>query len=87
MYRIGYPFWREFARMGVPLKVRINVMRDTEAGVFVATSKDLRGLVCEASSIDALVREVEQATHELLTLQMRTELAVKTVTDMRLCLA
>lgn len=85
MYRIGFPFWREAARFGVPLKLRINVTRDDEAGVLVASSDDLRGLVCEAATFDELVREVTSATQELLTLQLHREPVSKTVTDLRLC--
>lgn len=87
MYRIGFPFWRGAARMGIPLTLRVNVMRDDEAGVFVATSNDLRGLVCEAATMDELVTEVRGATHELLKLQLHSEPAAKTVTDLRLCAA
>lgn len=73
--------------MGIPLKLRIDVIRDDEAGVFVATSKDLRGLVCEAATMDELIRELRSATNELLTLQLHSEPAAKTVTDLRLCAA
>ena len=66
MYRIGFPFWKQAARLGVPLKMHINVMRDQEAGVFVATSDDLPGLVCEAASMGELLVEVNAATRELL---------------------
>lgn len=69
MYRIGFPFWKQMARLGVPLKLRVNVILDDEAGVFVATSDDLRGLVCEAASMDDLVKEVSLATYELLSLR------------------
>ncbi|PHV07854.1 hypothetical protein CSQ96_08155 [Janthinobacterium sp. BJB412] len=87
MYRIGFPFWKQMARLGVPLKLRVNVIRDDEAGVFVATSDDLRGLVCEATSMDDLVKEVNLATCELLSLQMHSMPVPQPVTDLRLCLA
>lgn len=73
--------------MGVPLKVRVNVIRDEEAGVFIATSDDLRGLVCEAATMDELVKEVEIATDELLRLQIQPALTTRPVTDLRLCSA
>jgi len=87
MYRIGLPFWKQAARFGVPLTIRVNVMRDIEAGVFVATSDDLRGLVCEASTMDELVVEVNSAIHELLSLQLNAGVAPRPVTDLRLCAA
>lgn len=85
MYRIGFPFWKQAARLGIPLTLRINVIRDDEAGVFVATSDDLKGLVCEAASLDALVKEVHLATSELLSLQMHSQSVAQPVTDLRLC--
>lgn len=85
MYRIGFPFWKQAARVSVPLTLRINVIHDDEAGVFVATSDDLKGLVCEAASMDNLVKEVNIATHELLALQMRSDAVAQPVTDFRLC--
>ena len=58
MYRVGFPGWKLAARNGVPLLVKIDVIRDTEAVVFVATSADLPGLVVEASDLDPLMPEV-----------------------------
>ena len=43
------------SRLGVPLLVRIQVLYDREANVFIATSTDLAGLVVEASSLDELM--------------------------------
>ena len=87
MYRIGFPFWKQAARLGVPLKLRIDVIRDPEANVFVATSKDLKGLVCEALSMDDLVKEVHLATTELLTLELRAQPLTSPITDLRICVA
>ena len=85
MYRIGFPFWKQFARVGVPLTVRVNVMRDSEAGVYVATSDDLRGLVCEAATMDDLVKEVNESITELLAFQLSNKAHAQPVTDLRLC--
>ena len=87
MYRIGHPLWTMFARLGVPLKLRINVFHDREANVFVATSKDLTGLVAEAETMDALVSEVQSSVQELLTEILHVPEAPKPVTDLRLCMA
>lgn len=46
------------ARLGVSLLIKVDVVHDKEAGVFVATSQDLRGLVVEAASIEELFSEV-----------------------------
>ena len=66
MYRVGFPGWKLAARIGVPLLLRIEVIRDHEAGVFVATSPDLDGLVAEAKTADELVRAVYDCTDMLL---------------------
>lgn len=87
MYRIGLPFWKQLARLGVPLKLQIDVLHDEEAGVFVATSEDLRGLICEAPSIDELVKEVNIATGELLAAQLHSQPVVRPTTDLRICAA
>jgi hypothetical protein len=58
MYRVGFPFWKLAARLNVPLLLRVDVMHDQDAGVFIATSPDLKGLVVEAKDPGALVAEV-----------------------------
>lgn len=85
MYRIGYPFWKHLGRVGVPLVVRVDVLWDEEASVFVATSSDLRGLVCEAASLDDLAKEVNSAIEGLLSGIMEDKIPHHPVTDLRLC--
>lgn len=87
MYRIGYPFWRTFARMGVPLFLRIDVLRDHEAGVFVAKSDNLRGLVAEAPTMDELVVEIQSVIDDLMTVELRHAPASPPIQDLRLCCA
>jgi hypothetical protein len=84
MSRIGFPFWRRAALLGVPLKLRVDVARDHDANVFVATSDDLKGLVCEAASMDDLVKEVGLAMTELLALQLSAQPRARPVTDLRI---
>ncbi|MDB5817915.1 MAG: hypothetical protein JWQ11_1555 [Rhizobacter sp.] len=45
----------------------VEVVRDESAGVFVATSPDLRGLVLEAFTLDGLVAEMPAAIGSLLS--------------------
>lgn len=59
-YRLGWPMGKAMARIGVPTLIRVNVIRDEEAGVYVGTSFDLRGLVIEAGTFEELVREAEE---------------------------
>ena len=47
---------------------RIDFMFDEEAGVWVATSEDVRGLVLENDSLDLLMSRVRLAAPELLEL-------------------
>ena len=56
MYRIGLPGWKLAARFGVRLLLRVQVIRDDVAGVLVATSPDLPGLVVEAKSSGELIQ-------------------------------
>ena len=44
----------------------IKINRDNEAGVWIATSDDVRGLVLESGSIDALMERVRYAVPDLL---------------------
>lgn len=50
------------------MKYRINMLWDNEAGVWVATSDDIPGLVLESGSFDALLERVRFAVPELLEL-------------------
>lgn len=76
-YRCGLPFWKWFAKLGGTIKIRLLVIRDDEAGVFVATSPDLRGLVCEADSLDSLNSSVEKAIIALLECELKSEQTVQ----------
>ena len=66
MYRVGFPFWKSVARAGFPVSLRVEVMFDGDARVFIATSPDLNGLVVEAPSVDELVRETNGAIDMLM---------------------
>ena len=50
------------------MKYIINLIWDNEAGVWVATSNDIPGLVLESGSFDALIERVRFAVPELLEL-------------------
>lgn len=66
MYRVGFPGWKVAARLGVPLVVRVAVVKDDEAGVLVATSPDLRGLVVESPTREELLTSIFECTEMLL---------------------
>ena len=65
-YRVGAFGWKFAARRGAKLMARIKVRKDAEAGMYVATSDDLRGLVVEAETLDALLEEVRAAADGLM---------------------
>jgi len=50
------------------MRCEIKFLWDTEEAVWIATSKDVPGLVLESGSFDALVERVKQAVPELLKL-------------------
>ena len=46
----------------------VNLIWDTDAGVWIATSEDIPGLVLESESYDSLLERTLQAAPELLSL-------------------
>ena len=50
------------------MSYRINLLWDSEADVWVATSPDVPGLVLESGSFDALLERVKYAIGELVEL-------------------
>ena len=66
MLRVGSPGWQPAGRLGATLVYRVDVLHDPEAGMYVATSPDLRGLVAEAPTMDELSREVHAGADELI---------------------
>ena len=66
-WRLGWPGWRVFARLGVPIEIKIAICRDEEAKVYWATSHDI-GLGLESETLDGLMSEIHAAVPELLKL-------------------
>ncbi|KAA0892625.1 DUF1902 domain-containing protein [Pusillimonas sp. ANT_WB101] len=66
MYKVGSPFWKIVAHLGVPISLRVDVHHDSEANVFIATSPDLRGLIVEAATLDELIHETSGAVKMLM---------------------
>lgn len=66
MYRVGLPFWKLAARLGLPLSIRIQVMHDHDSSVYIATSTDLPGLVAEASDLEELMLAVHDCADMLI---------------------
>ena len=55
------------------MSCRIDFTWDDEAAVWIATSKDVPGLVLESGSFDALIERVHHAVPELLQLNCGEE--------------
>ena len=50
------------------MRCKIDFLWDPEAAVWIATSKDVPGLVLEGGSFDALLERMKQAVPELVRL-------------------
>jgi hypothetical protein len=74
MYRVGFPGWKLAARWNIPLVLVVNVVRDEEAGVYIATSPDLKGLVVESKSQENLMRDVYDCVDMLMETLLRKPL-------------
>lgn len=70
MYRLGWPCAAFFASFGMPLLIKVEIIHDKEADVYIATSPDLKGLVVEAQTLVELEKEVWYLVPELLVLDM-----------------
>ena len=68
MYRLGWVFATLLAKIGIPLLIKVDIIHDDEANVYIATSSDLKGLVVEANTLDELEKEVLELVPELLAL-------------------
>jgi hypothetical protein len=60
--------------MGITITININFIYDDEEKVFVATSRDIQGLVLEAENFNTLKKEVEEAIPNLLVLGSKKSL-------------
>lgn len=71
MYPFDYPLWSLLARFGKRQTIRIDVLHDEEVGVYVATSEKMRGLVCEADTMEELKAEVERVFRDVAAFCVR----------------
>ncbi len=64
---LGAPGWKMWTFFGLPLEIVIDVVRDDEVGVYVATGRYIKGLVIESDSLDGIKLELEKALGDLLS--------------------
>ncbi len=67
-YPLRYPASLLLSRLGATITMKIDVIHDKEANVYVATSQDITGLVLEAKTFDEIIKESEDAIPALLEL-------------------
>ena len=73
MYRVGLPGWKIAARLGVRLKIRVDIHHDVETSSYWASSPDLDGLIVAAPTLDALRFEVRSGAESLLELAVNSK--------------
>ena len=79
-YPLRYPFSLVLARLGMTISIEINFIYDDEVEVFIATSKDIPGLVLETENFNNLKKEVEEVIPNLFALNRKIA-PTKTKTD------
>lgn len=80
-YRVGWPLWKIVLRVSGSIDFRVEVLEDVEAGVFVARSPDIKGLIAEAPSIHQLKHEVEVLAIDLISHQCSLDGGFMNVTE------
>ena len=70
MYRVGFPFWKVLARMGLHVRLRVDISHDPETNVYIAQSPDLDGLIVEGRTLEDLKSEALLAASTLLELAL-----------------
>ena len=73
MYRVGLPGWKLAAKLGVPVRLRVNITQDLEANVYVAESPGLDGLIVEGHTLDDIKAEALAAAGTLLGMELHTK--------------
>ena len=79
-YPLGWKLSGVAQKLGVPTGARIDVVFDDDARVFIATSKDVKGLVVEADTIEQLMAE----TNELIPMLLNQKPKVNLMADYHL---
>lgn len=67
-YPVGLPGWKLAARLGLHMRLRVDIHRDADTNSYWADSPDLDGLVVAAPTLDELRSEVRGAAEVLLEL-------------------
>lgn len=71
MYPFNWPLAEIFNSLGVPLLIVVKVEHDDEAGVYIATSPNVKGLVVEAETLDEVRNEVSLILPDLIEMNYK----------------
>lgn len=71
-YPVGLPGWKVAARLGMHMKLRVDIHHDADTNSYWADSPDLDGLVVAAPTLDELRFEVRSAAEALLELAVHS---------------
>lgn len=77
-YPVGAFGWRLAARAGLPLCLNIDLSKDAEAGVLLASSRDLPGMHVEGETLDEVLHEARYAAGALIDLAVHSRRPPKT---------
>lgn len=67
MFPFDYPKWAVKARLGRAQIIRMNVFHDEDVDVYLATTADMPGLICEADTREELKAETERVFRDVVT--------------------
>lgn len=72
-YRVGLPFWKQAAKLGFGLSLRVHCHFDKDVNSYWANSPDLNGLVVAADTLEELHKEVSYAALDLIDLAINDD--------------
>ena len=72
-YRVGWPLWKTFARMGVTVKFSVVVHFDEDSKTLWADSPDIDGLVASGNNMLELQAAVWSMASDLLDLGLNSK--------------
>ncbi len=61
---------------GIPLQLRVKVIHDDDAGVYIGTSPDVSGLVIEAETLEDLAKEIALTLPDLIEVKTRNTIGL-----------
>ena len=72
-YTVGWPGWKIAARLGIPLRVKVKISLDKEAGVYVAICDNFLpefAIACEGEDFESLKKEIKACLEDGLEITL-----------------